>query len=607
MQRLNHQKLRLAGVLMLNTVATLMVIGLAFDIQIVTKQSSTVYLITHGTTSQQLKNIGTQQTVFVMRPAFKTKPDNNIFDVAIEIDNPSQIFSQQGTFQQLHVLGDGLSSHQWQDLQLLMGEKFSDISVVFSASKPRLGLVDLSWPRELVVGEFVEISGLLQGTDEALAADNIYQLSLRDPAGEVIHTTSIKPSERFRLSFPATSIGQWVYQLRLSKNNDSIIFADEPIALSVVKPTPLRILIKQSSPSFETRQLKNWAAEFGSQITVLTQISKVKEIRQSINLNDSELEQSPPPFSAQSLDIFDWLVIDGRALLTLNKQQMNALHAAVKKGLGVYIIADNELVKAWPVPLMDWLSEIDIQPLELANYSSIPIWANSQIDRAMPLVKAKVTPSSDISLVQNNAGAILVSRSKIGLGQVAVSLINATYGWQTAGLTEQYSHFWQSVIYQLARPKQPPYWLKAKDNSLSLVNHRKQRCLLGVTTTGLTTQNQSPQPLILTQDLVQSDQYCLSIWPTIDGWQKLEWSEKNELTAMQDSNQLKLNTWFYTYENQDWSQWQQNINHQASHKIAQQHNTEIIEQNSSQSLSKAWLWGLLTMSMSLLWLERKLF
>lgn len=606
-QRLKNKKARLASVLVMNTVAALMILVSAFDLQIANRQPSLVYLITNGTTSQQLEQIDPQQAVFVMRRAAKSVTNSRIPDFAIVIDVPSQILSYRDTIDNLFVLGDGLNASQWQNLQLVMGETFSNISVSFSASKPRLGLFDMSWPKELAVGQVMQIEGLLQSTDEPLAENVIYQLSLLDPAGEITQSIKVKPFENFALNIPAKSTGQWIYRLQVSKNSDAKILADEPIAFSVTAPEQLKILIKQSSPSFETRQLKNWAAKFGSKISVLTQISQDKDIRQNINLRATELEQITAPFIGRTLDNFDWLVIDGRALLTLKKQSKNALQAAVNRGLGVYIIADNELVSAWPVTSMDWLSDIHIQPLDVANYASTPIWPHSQIEQTMPLLKAKITAVNHTPLVQNNAAQILVSQSKIGFGQVAVSLINSTYSWQTAGLSEQYSHYWQSVIHQLARPKQSPYWLKTKLDSLRLVNQRQQKCVMGAADSGVTIDNVNEQPLMLAQDLVQAEQQCLTIWPTKSGWHQLTWSKNTELADPQNAKQWALDSWLYAYTEQNWSVWQQAQNHHASQNIAQQHNANWLEKQATKSLDKIWFWGLLILSMSLLWLERKLF
>ena len=624
-QRLKKQKARLAGVLVANTVAALAVVGLAFDIQIFNEQASVAYLVTNGVTIEQLEQVDTQQPLFVMNEASKSKAframtDSNILDDAIPIDVPSQILSYRGSFDNLHVIGDGLSSTQWQDLQRLMGETFPNISVTFSGSKPRIGLVDMSWPRELAVGQFVEIKGQLQGTDSFASTNTIYRLNLLDPVGQIVQTIRLKPSERFTLSFPAKVTGRWIYRLQLSKPDDINLLADEPVAFLVAKPAPLRILIKQSTPSFETRQLKNWASKFGSQISVLTQISQDKAIRQNINLSAAQLQQITSPFTDQTLGNIDWLLIDGRALLKLTVQQMTTLQTAIEEGLGVYIIADKTLVNAWPVPSLDWLLGVNIRPLNVANYAAIPRWPYSKIEQAMPVVKATITSNNGASLVQNNNDQILVSRSKIGLGQVAVSLINATYGWQTSGLTQQYSHYWQSVIYTLARPKQTPHWLNAEHNTLSRLNQRVQRCLLGAANTGtaVTIHNHNPQPLILSQDLLQTRQNCLTVWPKNEGWHQLAWSKNTELSNTKNerfrlTETGSVETWLYAYAEENWQVWRQLQNTIASQEMAKQQNTintintRKIQKTSLKSLDKVWLWGGLILFMSLLWLERKLF
>ena len=608
-QRLKQNKTRLAAILLTNTVAALTVLGLAFDIQLTNNQASVTYLVTHGATTEQLEQIvqiDTQQAVFVLREAVISINNKNILDTATLIEIPSQLLSYQPRFENLHVVGDGLSLSQWQDMQLLMGEAFNNISVRFSASTPRLGLINMSWPRELAIGQFIEVKGQLQGID-ALAADHIYELNLLDPVGQRVDTIRLKASEHFSLSFPAKSMGQWVYRLQLSEPGVMQPLLDEPLAFSVTKPIPVRILIKQSAASFETRQLKNWAAQLGSQISVLTQISQTKDIRQNINLSAAQLAPITSPFTDQALIHFDWLIIDGRALLTLNAKQMTALKKATKNGLGVYIIADNALINAWPVPLLDWLPDIKIQPLDVASFSAIPRWPHSKIEGVMPLAKAVITSANNSSLVQSNDAQILVSHSKVGLGHVAVSLINGTYGWQTSGLTGQYSHYWQSVIFGLARPRQAPYWLNAASDTLTWVNQHLQKCVLGATASGVTTYDQHPRSLILTQDILQVEQRCLTIWPTNAGWQKLAWTKHSVLAATPHKPDTSIETWFYAHAEQDWQEWRQVKNQLISQKIAKQQNTQRFEKTSVKPLDKIWLWGLLVLSMSVLWLERKLF
>ena len=123
-QRLKQNKTRLAAILLTNTVAALTVLGLAFDIQLTNNQASVTYLVTHGATTEQLEQIvqiDTQQAVFVLRDAVISINNKNILATATLIEIPSQLLSYQPRFENLNVVGDGLSLSHWQDIQLLYG------------------------------------------------------------------------------------------------------------------------------------------------------------------------------------------------------------------------------------------------------------------------------------------------------------------------------------------------------------------------------------------------------------------------------------------------------------------------------------------------------
>jgi hypothetical protein len=596
-QRLKDKKLRFLTVLITQVIAVVAVLGLVFELQTTTTQPKVTYLITTGTTAPQLENIPSQQSVFVMQQAAESIKNKNLPNNTQQISSLAQLLAHVPNVEHLHILGSGLSSQQWQNLQLLMGHTFEKMPVTFSPSQLQLGLVDMKWDHSLAVGQFVEVTGQLQGTDNNQAADNIYQLTVLDPIGQSVDTLRLKTSEYFRFNFPAKSSGQWIYQLQLSLDTEDNLLANQPIAFSVYEPAPLKILIKQSAPSFETKQLKNWAAQFNNQVSVLTQISQDKDIRQNINLSAPELLQLTPPFSERALATFDWLVIDGRSLLALTTEQTSTLHMAIQNGLGVYIIADETLVKALPVSSLTWLSDIHIQPLDVANYSAKPIWTHSKIEQPIPLLKAGMESGSGLSLVKSHQDEILVSQQNIGLGRVALSLIDSTYGWQTSGMTAEYSHYWQSLIIALARPKQSAHWLTALPGSLSMVNKPEQRCLLGAVDTGKATINQSPEALNMTPNLIQIEQGCINLWASQKGWQHLLWSNTKDAAQ----------TWFYTYDQHDWLVWQQAQNRQASEQVVNRQNIQPVAKPRIEPIDKKWFWWLLVISMSVLWLERKLY
>ena len=85
------------------------------------------------------------------------------------------------------------------------------------------------------------------------------------------------------------------------------------------------------------------------------------------------------------------------------------------------------------------------------------------------------------------------------------------------------------------------------------------------------------------------------------------WSKSTTLTDTQNSPSFPVNTWFYAHAEQDWQEWRQVKNQLVSQKIAQQQIIKKGDKRSVTSLDKYWVWALLVLSMSMLWLERKLF
>jgi hypothetical protein len=97
------------------------------------------------------------------------------------------------------------------------------------------------------------------------------------------------------------------------------------------------------------------------------------------------------------------------------------------------------------------------------------------------------------------------------------------------------------------------------------------------------------------------------MWPTNAGWHKLVWTEDTVLTGTQNGLVSPVNTWFYAYAEQDWREWRQQQNQLITQKLTQQQSTKQFEKQTLKSFNKVWIWVLLMLSMSMLWLERKLF
>lgn len=600
-KRLKQNKPRFVLVTLANITFAAAIMGLAFNLQINNSSTVTSYLITTGVQTEQLKNIDSSDTIYILGEPSSTAAGALAEHTTVRLDSVSQLFDLQPNIQNLKMIGSGLTNQQWQDLEVLSGDKVKAINMTFLPPKPTLGLVDVTWQKERVEGQFIQLSGQLIGHQDQPNA--IYQLSLIDPIGEVVQVARLKAKEPFSFNFAAKSVGQWVYQLQLKKANESSPIATEPVAFNVLSAPVVKVLIKQAAPTFETKQFSNWVSTFNAKITVLTSISKNKDIRQNFNFTAQEIAELNTPLSKKSLDDFDLMLIDGRSLLVLSDEQKQALEAAVKSGLGLYIMLDQSLLEAWPSPSLNWLSKLAVAPLNTASYSAIPQWQNSKIEQSIALVKAKLSASPDDILVTSHLQQPLVTNTQLGMGRVAMSLINNTYGWQTAGLTSEYSHYWQHIIYQLSRPQSQLYWVEPSEVQLQFEQQRYQACVFADLNDKTLTHwaNNQQQTFLAMRKPLHSEQFCGTTWLTSSGWQQFRASSSNNLDYQH------LTSSIYVYNKTDWQAFKQaqNIN-LSQQKIANL--AEIaVNQTLMEDLPKAWFWWCLVIVSSLIWIERKTF
>lgn len=599
-KRLKQHKVRAGLVVLANTAFFVSVLGLALDIQIAVNSTQTTYLVTAGADEDALSQLPKGATVYVIGDLESKLIEQFEKVTTPQLSSLNQLFSLVPEITTLHIVGSGLSQQQWQDATQLMGEKLDSVKIEFSPTEPKLGLVDMSWQKEAVVGEMINISGRLLGPKSH--SDNIYTLQLVNPIGEEASSVRLKQGETFSFSIAAKSIGKWRYHLRLTPANQALTLANELVAFNVQPHKEIRLLIKQAAPSFETRQLKNWASELGAKVSVLTQISKNKDIRQNINFSATELAALAEPFSEPSLLSFDLLVIDGRSLMTLSAEHKQRVRQAVNSGLGLYVMVDQQLTDVWPVAELSWLGENSIVPLNTDNHFAIPVWPYSNIEEPIPLTKAQLLSTISEALVSSQRQQTLVSRQPLGLGQIALSIINSSYAWKTAGKTGEYAHFWQSILSEVSRPSPPPYWLPPAENTIQRVKQRYTGCIIAAP--NLTQREPhwlaEDLPLVALQDNLQPEKYCVTSWLDSAGWQRFSFSD-DELRGP------SIESHIYVYSPADWQAWR-HINNISATQNMLNNKQQFIQNNSMKKpMNKMTFWWALVILGGILWLERKLF
>lgn len=635
-----HPKRRVM-VIMLNILATVALIGLVADIRLSKIQTSQAWLFSPGSVplnveARQRLDATPEATLFVLNDV--TNLTEQALDAVRFISEPAQILDWQPKLQHLTVVGDGLSASQWQALTASNAE----LKIDFLPSKPLTGLVNMRWHQQLVQGGNLKISGQLQIAEVDKNTADLYTLSLVDPMGNKLLEQHLREGEDFIFNALPPTTGRWLYQLRLrdpeqSKQTklstekfvteelvtDALVtetLVTENIAVSVQRAQPVKLLIYQSAPSFETRQLRQWAGSFANPVTVISQISKNKHLSQHFNITEP-IPSNIELMTQDQLNQFDLVVMDGRALSLISQAQWSALKQAVQQGLGLLLLADQSLPAALELRELQQdktlASNITLNPITTQGEAQtvVPNWPNSQIEQAIQAQTMQLIIKQGTNLVMGDQQQTLVSMLSMGLGHIGVSLINNTYQWQTSGMATQYSTYWQYLLSKLAANRQSAYWL-TQDKRL-LLNQHSATCVLSQTAdpvVQLQGSNDSPAiQLNLAANTLQQDRYCVSYWPQHLGWQQLKLLSRASHAEIEHGNKVlnsvepSIEQNQYVYGQHNWLAWQQQQKHQASHYQAKLSKTltEPMPQQQSDTLSKLWAWLLWLLCCTLLWIERK--
>jgi hypothetical protein len=614
---------RKLSVMFLNLMAGFALLGLLADINLSEKNIQQAWLITDGAVplSEQLQSqfdaLQDNQR-FVFAPASDLFRTPKLSDKPVRfIEQAEQLLDWQPELQQLTVLGEGLNHKQW---QTLLAQR-PNLKIHYNGAIPLSGLVDMNWSHKAVVGQYFDISGRIQVAASEQNTTDLYQLELIDPMQRVLQTISLRSNEAFHFTEQTKLVGNWQYTLRLTQKDhlstDNVPIANEVVAVSVEPGIIVPLLIYQSAPSFETRHLKAWATSFNNPVTVISQISKNKYLTQQYNNPVTGSSTAIfDAFNLETLTDYSLLVMDGRAFSELNNEQQRALKQAIEQGLGILILADQGLATTMQQSAIELLTGWQLHTVDAqnANQRVLPQWPSSILHQAIQIPNLQLNMRAGQTLVGTTNQQILVGVRPLGLGHVAVSLINNTFQWQTSGNAAMYSQYWQYLFSKIARYQGQGYWLAKTPASLTMVNQLDTVCALSadpsIEASFQTVGKTDFIPLKLTMDSIQQSKFCATWWPASLGWQQLNLSKNTTNGTSVDGQKATINIQQrFVYGSNDWLAWQQQNKIQASTFQAKRSEKLSLTEPQTQrkAVNKLWCWMFFILSCSLLWIERKLF
>ena len=584
--------LRALVVILLNFVAFVTVLVLLLEPRYLSPGEQSLVLLTEGA-NPALINTSTSAKLYVTHAATTGKTGEYPVHVNGLLDT-AQLQIREPNLTRLEVLGYGLSKDQWTGFP-------NDVQIDFDPPTNN-GFTSTRWKRTLSIGETLQVIGrYLQARP-----DEVLHLRLLDPAQNVVKDTPVIGGQIFKLSVPVKARGHLEYRIQ-AWSGDKLL-SEQLVPVTVNTPPPLGIMIEQSAPSFETRQLKNYAVANGHRMLVNSTISKGKSISQTANLpTDTETSLSPQTLASQ-----DVLIMDGRALVDLPDTRRQWLTEAVEGGLGLLVLADSVLLDNFDNLSRELLSGFQLAPKSDPEAEVIPrLMTDPTLQWQEPLPEQAISLSAvdaDI-LVDDNRGNALVINRKAGAGNISISLIRQSHSWLTSGNMVDWSNYWSSVIAAIAKTRDGSYLLHSGDSDFYRENQRTAICaltteeelsvLIGST---VAEEQTTPVELKLATDDLNSARQCVFFWPKSSGWHQVK-------LVSNISNSVLDQTAIYIFEPDDWLAQQRAERAQATRARAA--GTIATSANESQKeVTKAvnvfWPWLILVLSATLLWLERKL-
>lgn len=334
---------------------------------------------------------------------------------------------------ELHVFGHGLRDDELASLQQ------QGIKVHYHAPALPSGFTAAGWPRQLHLGDWLEVQGSFHNTEQEKIKVVLTGLGSRFDS----ITIDAGATQTFGLRCKPAHLGSTVYELEATSRGKSVVTEKMPV--QVLPTSHLQVLLLASSPDFDNKFLTTWLYENQYKVAVRNAISKHKYGQQFLNREATSLQN----ISTSLLEKFDVVIADDAALVGLNASERTALITQVQKGLGLILQTDsavsvNSFAAGWQIRKQPG-SVVGARPLAMPAVftTTTPLlptqWLSIENDRrAQPLV-------------MDDKGAVVVSAALAGAGKLVLNTVNNTYSWILNGNAPDYAQFWSLLLNKAAR------------------------------------------------------------------------------------------------------------------------------------------------------------
>lgn len=496
------------------------------------------------------------------------------------LPHPSYLQEELASGSSLFVLGDGPPPST---LSFLEG-----YSLVHIPGSSKTGLRSLSFSSHLRQNDTLQLHGSWQHLEDSVRI----KLSL---AGELLDSATVYPdSQSFSLSHIPRLSGQLQYLL-WAERKESDTLEQLMLPVRVAEPSPLQLAFFTGYPSFESKYLKNWLAKEGHAVFYQAEMAPDRYVREWLNLPDKSLTG----LNKKLLRAVDLLVVDQAYFTGLSLSNQQKVEAAVAEGLGLLVLGNGSSLNwqqhGWKrLPALSMTGRIQEERV-LAGTGSVD---------GAALLHYQAEGQGWYGRKSQEEGKALL-HLPFGLGKVGVNLVVDSYPLVLKSKNEAYAQHWSTQLNTLARSSVPVDRLNAEFPAF--VGQPQQ---LVVWQTGkeepqlvLAEPNGQKQVLPLIQDSRVPERWFATHWPKEKGVYRLSWPGVDSLR-------------FQVFDTAALPAWRQHekkrllqaivSNSKESGKFESAAIQEQPIRYREQAVSQYWFYLLFLISLSGLWVERKL-
>lgn len=403
-----------------------------------------------------------------------------------------------------------------QGLPLAALDLIPEKSFQFIPAPPPKGITRVVANEPVFAGRKNYVEGTIE-TDEASTI-----LYLDGPGGKEDSVRIAKNGkQKFKLQFYPKNAGNFLYNLRSDKG------LNEVLPIRVQDRPAMEILFIQNYPTFESGYLKNFLAR---QHHILFRYQPSRNIFRYEYLNRKP--QAIASLNAESLSLFDLLVIDTDAWQSLSKKERVAVRQGIRSGLGIIILFNES--PAGIKNLRDFL------PLKFSKiaFDTAQFKAGSSKTITLPAWAVEPRSSNPIIPTLKNKNRILSGYQSVGFGKTAFQLLQETYALALQGDSIAYGTIWSALLEQTARATKRKFSLRLTTPWPLFPN---QPITIEVLSSGEEPELfQKGNRIPLQEDVLIDDIWKGKIWADHPGWHSI--NLKNDSSKL-DYFVAEENTW----------------------------------------------------------------